>query len=577
MAKKLLRANSRIKTNGSVTKKMHVGKVGGKDVYANFMVIEGVTHMIRNSTMNGLRYGPEVFDELSDRLMTSNARIPAPLSHPSDEDGNFMDANDPITFSGHSIHAFDTDWRVNGDKLQSNTYINMDFAKSVPHADWLVNRLENKEPIDRSTGLYLDIDYKSNGMTPDGETYSGDVTKIYELNHSAILNPDIEPGAKNNNDGVGMYTNSDGIKVEIEECNLEINASNPALNLPLAPPSTKWDASEAEKRIRAYTDSTDSPSSNYRRFFMVFDRDDVESFGAYKLPFADIIDGKPHAVKAAIDNAKARLDQTDISDADKAAAMKVIERYQAKFDDVEKTNNSSIWSKIKQWLVGNKDLSHSEIHELIYEKLNSGRGDSERAYPYDVYPSYFIYRSQDDKLYQQSYRLDSDDVVFDGEPVEVERVVEYKPVTNGDREMRDKILAALNAAKVETNGLDDEQLLAAYNELQAKPTGEDGSGQQQNNSEEAPAWAKELTAKVNSMETKLNANSDKEREAKVKAVANHLDMPEDAVKGFTDEALNAAYAKTGTSAFNHAGVYKPQGDTSGIMNMQLPESEEEYK
>jgi hypothetical protein len=51
------------------------------------------------------------------------------------------------------------------------------------------------------------------------------------------------------------------------------------------------------------------------------------------------------------------------------------------------------------------------------------------------------------------------------------RKVEYEPITNSQKDdtVKPKILAALNAAGIQTDGLDDGQLLGAYNALVAKP------------------------------------------------------------------------------------------------------------
>ena len=63
------------------------------------------------------------------------------------EQGNFVDANDPITFPSHNIGAFDTDWRVNGDKLISNTYIPVDsITNGKDDNKWFSDRVNNIKP-----------------------------------------------------------------------------------------------------------------------------------------------------------------------------------------------------------------------------------------------------------------------------------------------------------------------------------------------------------------------------------------------------------------------------------------------
>jgi hypothetical protein len=75
-------------------------------------------------------------------------------------------------------------------------------------------------------------------------------------------------------------------------------------------------------------------------------------------------------------------------------------------------------------------------------------------------------------MWKQDYSISSDgSVAFSGQAVEVTRKVSYQPVTNHEERdtMKDKILAALNAAGIKTEGLDESQLLTAYNSLVAAP------------------------------------------------------------------------------------------------------------
>jgi len=108
------------------------------------------------------------------------------------------------------------------------------------------------------------------------------------------------------------------------------------MRLPIAPRDTNWDGSAAEGRICEYTGSTDAPSSNYRKFFMFFDQANADQFTAYKLPFADIINGKPHVIPAAISAIQGALSGArggvDIPDADKQRIQDFVTAYQARID-----------------------------------------------------------------------------------------------------------------------------------------------------------------------------------------------------------------------------------------------------
>jgi len=556
MLKKLIRCNTKVATANISKKNMHVGKVNGKDLHAEYYVIENVSHMIRGAVMNGLRYGNERFDALADSLMTSNARIPAPMSHPSDESGNFVDANDPITFPSHNVGAFDTDWRVNGDKLISNTYIPVDSIDN-PKAgnEWLSDSVNNKSAIDRSTGLYLNIDDSITGYGVDGEPFFGDVTEIYELNHSAILNPDVEPGAKNNGEGVGMFTNAKGDKIEIDEFDMQTNASTPAMRLPLAPDTHVFNEADALDNIKAYTNSTDKPSTSYRKFFLNFDQDNVDSFDSYTNLFADVIDGVPHAIKSQVANV----------DNDHAKA------YANRFDNEMKGNKQSfvkkVLNKIFGAIVGN-EASHENIHEQIYKKLNEGKSDcSMSSWPIEVYDSYFVYRGDNDKLYKQSYAMVEDEVTFVSEKIEVEREVEYKPITNNSESIMDKakLIALLAANGITANAdMSDADLEAALNtalsDKPAKPVVDTAT----NDKIDA------LTATVESLTKTISLNADKElNTARESVVAMNKGIDKEMAETMSLEHCNKFLASHGHVAVNAHGTQQNNNDDG--VTAALPE------
>lgn len=79
-----------------------------------------------------------------------------------------------------------------------------------------------------------------------------------------------------------------------------IKTVNPTLNFPFAARDYEWDATEAEKRIKEYTESENEPAASYNKYFMYFDNGRSKFFDAYKLLFVDIIDGEPHIVPRAI-------------------------------------------------------------------------------------------------------------------------------------------------------------------------------------------------------------------------------------------------------------------------------------
>lgn len=123
-------------------------------------------------------------------------------------------------------------------------------------------------------------------------------------------------------------------------------------------------------------------------------------------------------------------------------------------------------------LIGNEsEMSFDQIADKVREVL------PENSWLREVYSKRVIYVTEapgrDAAYFQQGYAIDSaGSVSLLGSPVEVTRRVEYKPVeTNTERTdaVKQHILAALNAAGIQTESMDESALLLAYNALITKP------------------------------------------------------------------------------------------------------------
>lgn len=119
-------------------------------------------------------------------------------------------------------------------------------------------------------------------------------------------------------------------------------------------------------------------------------------------------------------------------------------------------------------LLGNSDLSFDQVSEGLRALIPKD------AYVREVFPRYFVWVDYaSEKLYRQGYAVGADgaSLALLADPVEVIRKVEYQPVTNHAKEdtLKDKIVAALNAAGISTDGKTDVQLIADYNAVQARP------------------------------------------------------------------------------------------------------------
>lgn len=133
--------------------------------------------------------------------------------------------------------------------------------------------------------------------------------------------------------------------------------------------------------------------------------------------------------------------------------------------------------------------------------------------------------------------------------------------------MKEKILLALNAAGVKTDGLSDEQLLAAYNEQTAKKAIDEKKAaddeekkkkaeEEQKNATnaQAPDWAKSLLAEVAELKTAVNASTEKELSVKRDAVKAKFNMSQTAVNALSGEPLDALYAQCVSTAPINGGL-----------------------
>jgi HK97 family phage prohead protease len=107
-------------------------------------------------------------------------------------------------------------------------------------------------------------------------------------------------------------------------------------DMPLSAREVEWDGSAARSRMAkaASTDGTGNKDKiewpTYSKGFFWFDGDQAETLGAYKLPFADVVDGNRTAIWRGVTAAAARLEGSDIPDADKEKIRTHIASYYSK-------------------------------------------------------------------------------------------------------------------------------------------------------------------------------------------------------------------------------------------------------
>lgn len=233
-------------------------------------------------------------------------------------------------------------------------------------------------------------------------------------------------------------------------------------------------------------------------------------------------------------------------------------------------------NKAKFFFTHNSDASFDEIYQMLREAIRAPSGSDVYRYVMAVWPDKFIYE-EGSKLFQQKYLIDDSTVTLVGEPLEVVRKpTEYEVKTNGEQNpMKQKMIAALNAAGVTTEGLTDDQVWDAYNQqMQKKAGGGDPEVAQVNAAAitaAVNAAITPLTDKITNLETQLQANAEKDTTAKRQAVKSKFPfMTEAAINSLAGDALNDMFSQCQTSTGLNP-VFQGNGAQSEILSMEAPE------
>lgn len=236
-------------------------------------------------------------------------------------------------------------------------------------------------------------------------------------------------------------------------------------------------------------------------------------------------------------------------------------------------------NKVKFFISNASEMSFDDIYQAL--RMSIKQDDKKWRYVVSVWPDHFVYEEDGEnakpKLFDQKYLISDKVVTLVGDPVEVVRKpTGYEVKTNGETNpMKEKMIAALNAAGVKTEGLTDDQVWDAYNQQMQKKEGGGDPGQAQINSDVITAAVNAaltpLNEKLSKLETQLQANAESELKTKRDAVkAKFSFMTEAAINSLAGDALNDLYSQCQTSTgLNPA--FQGNGAQSEILNMEAPE------
>lgn len=482
--------------------------------------INGIEHIIVSSytlpdniVMNGVLYPA---DEIEAGFETLERTL-APIEHPINANGEYISASDPEAIHNFHAGAFNTNVTRENGRVHIEKYINVQEALKTDRGKRLLDRIneietnEKPRPIHTSTGLFLTIEELKEPKTNEYDDEYTMIGKDFVFDHDAILLDST--GAATPEQGVGMAINSDGNLVSVDKVFVQ-NTVKAATGLPLADSQRTWSKGAALRRVREHIGATDAPNATYGRYHLWYDDQNADNFGAYKLPFVDIVDGTPRAIPSALRNAAARLGQTQgPSTAEKTRIRGIIDRY---------------LNRIR----GNQmSMSYTQMIEQL-ELLIRNTIAADWMHIVDVYEDKVIFETGSG-YYTVPFTISGDTITLSGIPVRVEKMVKYEPTINkskGGDHMKTMILNALTEAGIDTEGLSDEQLMEKYNELIANgPEDEDDEEETEENQDSITnamtKAIKSLSDKVEAISDKINANSDKEKTDLITTIVNSKKYP----------------------------------------------------
>lgn len=162
----------------------------------------------------------------NDKGYKSLDRVPMPYGHPK-VNGNYVTARDVDAINEHYIGAYSANPRKENGRVLIDMYVNKRFAEGSESGREVIERLdkmmngEDVEPIGISTGLNLNR-LQANGKAPNGKKYKWIATN-QQYDHIAILLHEQPAGTPE--EGIGVFVNSEGEKLDVEEVKL-IDAAN---------------------------------------------------------------------------------------------------------------------------------------------------------------------------------------------------------------------------------------------------------------------------------------------------------------------------------------------------------------
>lgn len=190
-----------------------------------------------------------------------------------------------------------------------------------------------KDMVDNEKGLFVvgNINLKADKGLSTFELIKQGVITDLSIGFSVNENFTDDDGINNLTD-VSLWEISAVTEPMNTEANiLEVKTATKFKNLPLAAQDRPWSSAAAIARVRQFTGSQESASATYKNAFFWFDGENANNLTAYKLPFADVIDGKltavPRGIFAAAGAMRGARGGVDIPEAERTWVIRHINKY----------------------------------------------------------------------------------------------------------------------------------------------------------------------------------------------------------------------------------------------------------
>lgn len=146
-----------------------------------------------------------------------------------------------------------------------------------------------------------------------------------------------------------------------------------------------WSQSAADKRWRSHTDAEEEPNNKYAKAFLWYDGDKPELYGSYKLQVKDYVGGREVVNIRAVNNASARLGQTQGPTADEKTKIQgIIDKYQARWKKEQETNSLQPASGGENNLKEGRTMANTSTelrteNPALYDEVLKVGGDQAKA------------------------------------------------------------------------------------------------------------------------------------------------------------------------------------------------------